>query len=78
MIDREHVLNQGIAIFNIVFGAICVGVGSKCNWAELKALGAGVTGAGIQSITSQIKQSLTAQRGAQLNVNPTDPTVTST
>lgn len=67
---REWFYSQGIAVFLIVFGAFCVGLGSHYNWAELKTLGAGITGAGIQAITAQIKQTLTNKQGGTINVNP--------
>jgi hypothetical protein len=61
---------QGTALFLVVFGSAVTFVGCKWNWAELKTLGAGISGAGLQAITSQIRSYLKNEDGGTVNVNP--------
>ena len=62
---------QGTAIFLVVFGSGITLVGCWKNWAELKTLGAGIAGAGIQAITTQVRNSLVNKEGG--TVNMTEP-----
>ena len=70
MMDREHLLNQGIAVFCIVFGALCVYIASHHDWREKLTLGAGISGAGMNAVTAQLKQYLTNKDGGTINVTP--------
>ena len=64
-------VSQSIAVFLVVFGAACMGVASLYNWPEMKTLGASISGAGIQAIVSQYRQSVKNTEGGTINVNPT-------
>lgn len=61
---------QGTALFLVVFGTCTCLVGCWRDWAELKTLGASIAGAGVQSITSQVRNILRAEDGATVNLNP--------
>ena len=63
--------SQAIAVFLVVFGAVCMAVASHYNWPEMKTLGASISGAGIQAIVSQYRQSVKNTDGGTINVNPT-------
>lgn len=60
---------QGTALFLVVFGSVVTLIGCKYNWAEAKTLGAGVTGAGVQAITSQVRNTLKAESGSDVTLN---------
>lgn len=59
---------QGTALFLVVFGSIVTLIGCKYNWAEAKTLGAGVTGAGVQAITSQVRNILNNKDGGTVQL----------
>ena len=67
---------QGTAIFLVVFGSGMTALGCWKNFGELKTLGASVAGAGLQAITTQVKNSLTNKEGGTVNI--TDPAPTDT
>jgi hypothetical protein len=62
---------QGTALFLVVFGSAATALGCWKNWAELKTLGAGVAGAGIQAITTQVHNSLINKDGGTVNLQDT-------
>lgn len=65
---------QFVALFLVVFGALLVWAACHSNYAELKTLGAGIAGAGIQSITSQVRNVLNNRDGGVINATNVDPT----
>lgn len=60
---------QGTALFLVVFGSAVATLGCWKNWAELKTLGAGIAGAGIQAITTQVRNTLLNKEGGTVNMN---------
>jgi hypothetical protein len=58
---------QFVALFLVVFGSLLVWVACHSNYPELKTLGAGIAGAGIQSITSQVRNVLNNRDGGVIN-----------
>lgn len=61
---------QGTALFLVVWGSAITLIGCRWNWAELKTLGAGISGAGIQSITTAVRNTLKAEDGSTVNLAP--------
>lgn len=61
---------QGTALFLVVFGSLICLVGCRWNWAELKTLGASIAGAGVQSITTAVRNTLKAEDGSTVNLQP--------
>lgn len=59
---------QGTALFLVVFGAVICLVGCRWNWAELKTLGASIAGAGVQAITTAVRNTLKAEDGSTVNL----------
>lgn len=64
---------QGTALFLVVFGAAVCALGCWKNWAELKTLGASIAGAGVQSITTAVRNTLKAEDGSTVNLGAPPP-----
>lgn len=64
---------QGTALFLVVFGsAICL-VGCWRNWPEAKTLGGTIAGAGVQAITTAVRNTLKAEDGSTVNLGSSQP-----
>lgn len=59
---------QPVALFLVVFGAAVTGLGCWRNFGELKTLGASIAGAGLQAITTQVRNSLVNKDGGTVNL----------
>lgn len=59
---------QGVALFLVVAGSVLMWIGCKDNFPELKTLAASIAGAGLQAITSQIRNTLSNKDGGTINV----------
>jgi hypothetical protein len=69
---RQATQNQWAALFMVVFGTVALSAGCKFHWAELNTAAAGIVGAGINMLTTQIRNTLNNRSG---NVTlPPDPT----
>ena len=68
---------QPIALCLIFLGVFTTWLGDHWNYPELKTLGAGVAGAGIQKITSTLHQS-SSQQGTPSDPAPSSQSSTAT
>lgn len=72
---KQATQNQFIGLTMVVFGTIAVFVGCRFHYAELTTSAAGVTGAGINMLTNQIRNTLNNKQGGTVNVADQAPTV---
>ena len=72
---KQATQNQFIGLTMVVFGTIAVFVGCHFHYAELTTSAAGVTGAGINMLTNQIRNTLNNKQGGTVNVADQAPTV---
>lgn len=62
---------QFLATFLIVFGAVCIGVGSKYGWHDLVSFATAFGGGGVGILTGQrLTQHVVNQDNATLSVSP--------
>jgi len=58
---------QYTALFLVLWGSLMTWLACHSNYPELKTLGAGIAGAGIQAITSQVRNVLNNRSGGVIN-----------
>lgn len=66
--------SQFIGLAMVVFGTVAIFVGCHFHYAELTTSAAGITGAGINMLTNQIRNSLNNKQGGIVNVADPAPT----
>ena len=72
---KQFTQNQFIGLAMVVFGTVAIFVGCRFHYAELTTSAAGVTGAGINMLTNQIRNTLNNKQGGGINVAGSAPTV---
>ena len=63
---------QNIAIFLIIFAAVCVGIGEWRNWLHLVDFASTFGGGGVGILTGQRLSTLTNKDGGQINVKTSE------
>lgn len=63
---------QYIAVFLIVFGALCIGAGSHFGWRDLVNFATAFGGGGVGILTGHLATQVTNKDNATLTVSP-DP-----
>lgn len=64
---KQDTRNQAVALYMVTFGAAVMALGCHFHYAELTTFGASVGGAGIQMLTTQIRNALN-NRSSSVNV----------
>jgi hypothetical protein len=72
---KQSTQNQFIGLAMVVFGIVAIFAGCRFHYAELTTSAAGVTGAGINMLTNQIRNTLNNKQGGTINVADSAPTV---
>lgn len=72
MISATDKYTQNAAIFLIVFGAVCIGVGCYFGWRDLVNFATAFGGGGVGILTGSKISSMTNKEGGTINVNPGD------
>lgn len=62
---------QGTALFMIVWGTVVTCIGCRNKWEAVSTLGVAITGAGVQAITTAVRNTLKAEDGSTVNLGAT-------
>lgn len=65
---KAHTQSQVIGVFLVVFGTVALAYGCHFHYAELTTAAAGITGAGINQITNNLRQTMNTRSGPTVNV----------
>lgn len=68
---KQAAHNQFVALFMVVFGTAALFAGCHFHYAELTTSAAGIGGAGINMLTTQIRNTLNNRGSVNLPADPT-------